>query len=86
MLTIDKSFWLVVSGIVGLLLLPAMISPSLAVLAIVSVGPWFFGLLFLGNARILDPSLPLLLFGNVGFVLLLERLYVALLKKRASVV
>lgn len=71
---IDKVRPLTLLGALGLLGM-SLWAPGLVALPLIALGQWFFGLLFLGYSRILDPTLALVLFGNAFWVvLLIERL------------
>jgi hypothetical protein len=61
---LDKSMLLVVSGVAGLLFF-AFTRPALGgSCLVVAVAPWLSSMIVLGYPRMLDPSLPLILFGN----------------------
>jgi hypothetical protein len=67
-LLFDKTPAAVAGGILGMLLFSFFIPAAGLTLFVVSVTPWLMGTLFLSLPRLLEPSLPLILFGNVLLV------------------
>ncbi len=64
-LLVDKTPARVYLGILGLLLTPLVFSQYLWPLFFIIVAPWANALLLLGENRMLEPMIPLLLFGDV---------------------
>lgn len=65
---IDKSALGVVFGCLGLLLLPLLYPFGLAIVPAAAIVPWLTGAAIVGYPRMLDPSLPLIMFGNLFLV------------------
>lgn len=61
---LDKNVPVCIIGSLGVLLLP-LYGGALAIFPFVVLGQWFVSILFLGEARMLEPTLPLVIFGNV---------------------
>jgi hypothetical protein len=70
---LDKSKLLAIPGILGLVAL-AFIQLELAVLLIVALAPWLFGALFISSPRLLEPYIPLILYANSAWPLLIGTL------------
>lgn len=66
---IDKSILGVLFGCAGLLLLPLLYPFSLAIVPVMALAPWLTGAAIVGYPRMLDPSLPLIMFGNAFLIL-----------------
>ncbi len=62
-LLIDKSPLLFALGALGILLLSIKYGGALYVIPATALLPWLFGVLFMGEPRMLEPSLPIILFG-----------------------
>jgi hypothetical protein len=67
-LLLDKSPELIILGLVGLVLFAYRFSRFGILALILIVVPWFSGMLIIGVARMLDPFLPLILFGNLVWI------------------
>ncbi|WP_150526428.1 hypothetical protein [Roseibium sediminis] len=65
---IDKSALGVILGCIGLLVLPLRYGFELAIIPVVAVIPWLTGAAIVGYPRMLDPSLPLIMFGSTVLV------------------
>jgi hypothetical protein len=65
---IDKGRWSVVTGMLGLSLLPWLGVPALLLLPYIVLAPWLFSLFFFSEPRLLEPSLPLILYGNLALM------------------
>lgn len=63
-LLIDKSWWGIIFGVLGLIFFSFTLNINWLWVLAIPIAQWFMGILFLGYARILDPSLPIILFGN----------------------
>jgi hypothetical protein len=70
-LLIDKSPVLLVTGIAGLIAFVFLAPMTLNPVAIVPIGQWVLGFSLSSYARLLEPSVPLFLFGNVMWVVLI---------------
>jgi len=71
---IDKHATLLIAGVLGLLVMATMVPMGFLPVAAISIAQWLMGAAFMGEARLAEPSLPLFLFGNVVWVVLLFRL------------
>jgi hypothetical protein len=60
---IDKSPLLFALGSIGLILLALRLRGAIHILPATALLPWGFGILFMGDPRMLEPSIPLILFG-----------------------
>jgi hypothetical protein len=69
-LLIDKSPLFFVLGAIGLALLALRFGGALHILFATTILPWGFGILFMGDPRMLEPSLPLLLFGGAALTIM----------------
>jgi hypothetical protein len=67
-LLVDKSPFFLLSGLLGYLCWACSSSPRLALLPLLCLLPWATSLPFLGIPRMLEPFVPLLLAGNLGFL------------------
>lgn len=67
---LDKSLLTFTSGVVGMIVL-AVLFPPLFVVPLACLASWAFGLMSLGYPRIVEPILPLVLAGNLGWLALL---------------
>ncbi len=63
--TLDKSAWISILGMTGLALLPFVVSPILLIIPGLNIGQWLFGTLFIGDPRMYEPGIPLILFGVI---------------------
>lgn len=70
-LLLDKTDFLSLTGILGLLVLLFVLSQTLFILPVVALASWGLSTLFLSEARYIEPHLPLILFGNCVWFLLL---------------
>lgn len=70
---LDKRPALVYGGVAGLAALAVLYPGRLLVLWLASVVPWLSAAMLLGEPRMLDSALPLVLFGNVAWVIVLWR-------------
>lgn len=68
---IDKSPLLFTLGSIGLVFLALRFGGVLHILIATALLPWGFGILFMGDPRMLEPSLPLVLFGNAALAVLI---------------
>lgn len=66
----DKVGILIISGMIGLVLLAREYGYALLLPALVVIPPFLFTLLIIGYPRMLDPLIPLILFGNTGWLYL----------------
>jgi hypothetical protein len=71
---IDKSPLLQITGIAGLAAFTWLALGTLYPVAIVPIGQWMLGVVFSSYPRYAEPSVPLFLFGNVIWVILVWRL------------
>jgi hypothetical protein len=70
-LLLDKSIWACAAGMIVLCLAGIVRPRVLGMIPVVVLGQWLFGVLFLGDPRMLEPSLPFILFAVIfaaGFV------------------
>ena len=68
---LDKDHAIALSGIAGLIVL-IFYHLELGVLLISSLAPWLFGALFISSPRLLEPYIPIILFGNCAWLLLIS--------------
>jgi hypothetical protein len=72
-LLIDKKKGWIYTGALGLLVLPVFYGWGFVVLAAAALLPWLSAAALVPYARMLDASIPLILFGNVAWVVLVWR-------------
>ena len=70
LILLDKSPVIFILGSIGLILMAVRWRRAFYILPAMALLPWIFGVFFLGDPRMLEPSLPLLIFGNVGLIIL----------------
>jgi len=68
---IDKSSFLVVTGIIGLVL-ASLLNPQMWPICLLPISQWLMGVAFLSYPRIIDPALPFIYFGNFVFLILIR--------------
>jgi hypothetical protein len=68
---IDKSPVLFIIGSLGLIILALRFHNALFILGASALLPWAFGIFFMGDPRMLEPSLPLILFGCAAVVVVI---------------
>ena len=79
---IDKSWFFFAVGSIGLLIMAFVYGGGLYIVAGSALLPWLFGIFFSSDPRLLEPSLPLVLFGNIALVVVGVR---SVLRKRLRV-
>jgi hypothetical protein len=79
---IDKQPVFIILGMIGISLLPFFSSSALALLTILTLPAWFFALMFQGNPRFLEPMIPLIIWGNVTWILVLGRVFISIFSSR----
>jgi len=79
-LLLDKGLLSISCGVVGLLILARRFRP-LTVLVVVCLGSYALGIVVLGYGRMLEPVLPMLLAGNIGWLVLAQVLIVRYLAR-----
>ncbi|MBK7865294.1 MAG: hypothetical protein IPJ65_43195 [Archangiaceae bacterium] len=67
-LLFDKSLFVVVTGVLGMLLLSWRFRP-LTIVPVICLGSWALSVVALGLGRMIEPVLPMLLAGNLGWLL-----------------
>jgi hypothetical protein len=72
-LLIDKTPYTVVSGLLGLLVLGRLYCSELLFLFAAATVPWLSAAVIVGYPRMLEPAIPMILFGNVAWFALLYR-------------
>jgi hypothetical protein len=72
LILLDKSPVIFILGSIGLILMAVRWRRAFYILPAMALLPWIFGVFFLGDPRMLEPSLPLLIFGNVGLIILVR--------------
>jgi len=70
---LDKSLVIFLLGSLGLVLLAIHFGGASYILSVTAILPWAFGLFFMGDPRMLEPSLPLILFGFAALAVLVVR-------------
>jgi hypothetical protein len=71
-LLLDKNVFLVYAGAVGVFLLPFLYRQwALTCISFITLVPWLSGAVWISDGRMLEPSLPILLFSNIVWVVLL---------------
>jgi hypothetical protein len=66
---VDKNLYIVILGVIGLCILPFFYAPEIAMLGIAAIVPWITGAAMLGYPRMLDPTLPIIIFGSSIFLI-----------------
>lgn len=79
---IDKSTAFFIVGATGLLIWATAESYLFLILFLITITPWIFSMFFLSTSRLLDPSLPIILFGSCAWIELCVKL---LCRKKATV-
>jgi len=72
-LLIDKTPYTVFSGLLGLLLLGRLYRWEFVFVFAAATVPWLSAAMLIGYPRMLEPAIPIILFGNVAWVALLYR-------------
>lgn len=67
-LLLDPLSWVSLLGIIGLIVFPAAVSGAVWFLPLIGLGSWAFTLPLLSYARMVEPLLPLLAFGNLALL------------------
>ncbi|MFN8542840.1 MAG: glycosyltransferase family 39 protein [Candidatus Binatia bacterium] len=67
----DKTGWLFLGGIGGLVVATCAL-PRLSIWALACLGSWVFGMVTIGEPRIVEPIVPMVLAGNLGWLTLLR--------------
>jgi hypothetical protein len=70
---IDKTWAFFFIGAAGLIIMTFVYGGGLYVVAGSALLPWLFGLFFSSDPRLLEPSLPLVLFGNIALIIVCVR-------------
>jgi hypothetical protein len=83
---LDKSPLLFLLGSLGLLGLALKYGGALYIIPSMALLPWLFGICFMGDPRMLEPSLPLILFGVFTLACMIADLPVNLVRRRSSAV
>jgi hypothetical protein len=68
---LDKGFYSIITGLFGLCMLPLVLGFDLILIPALSIHIWLISGFFQGNPRFLEPVIPILLFGNCVYFLLL---------------
>lgn len=71
---VDKEYPLILSGTAGLILLPIVAGVTLILIPALSIHIWVISAFFQANPRFIEPVIPLLLFGNVSYLLIALRI------------
>lgn len=81
---LDKSPLLFLLGAFGLLCLALKYGGALYIIPCTALLPWVFGIFFMGDPRMLEPSLPLILFGVFALARMITDLPAYLVRRRSS--
>lgn len=78
-LLIDKSYLAIISGSLGLIVFAFLFPAFFFNLPVVGILSWLNGLIIVHSPRMLEPVIPIILFGNFGWIYLIKKL---VLRKR----